>query len=318
MDISQLKSASAVKMDVFSLSLLTPLMMHGWQKKVQVPGKRDRSEALEAEVRTMSVKGILRYWWRTLQNEADPERLLSDEMRLFGGTRGEEAKRSPLTLRLEKMLTSQHCARVLPHSSGKKFRSFSVKEGETFNLIVSNLKKDEAYEQKHRGYLTYMLHLAGFGQRARRGAGALQYDGFRWQFPEDVQQSLRNVLTDLNHQDDFSFPDLSSNCLLKRNGPVKARHPVLVTVWIGQAQSNAGDVRTTISEAGHKANGQRDGRQWLGSAKSGRLASPLHATVRKIGHHYVPMISEVSSSHMEKRGYQEARDAFLRHLGVNV
>lgn len=314
-ELQTLKRASAVQMKTYSLTVLTPLMMHGWQKRIT----KRRSVPVESEVRALSIKGILRYWWRTLQDEPDRRKLLADETKLFGGMAGDnEATQSPLMLRLEKTVTSQHPATVLPHSSRSRFRTLAIKSGEKFNLIASNLRKDEAYQHKHRDYITYMLFLSGFGQRARRGAGAVQNDDFHWRSVADYQHQLQEVLAKLGRHQNYAFPATTAGHLLKREGTVRARHPVLISVWAGRPMEDAEEVRRQISDAGHVANRGRGGMQWLGSTLSGRFASPLHATVRQIGSLYIPVISEVWSPHLDKQDYQRARNQFLEHLGVNL
>lgn len=320
-DLQTLKRASAVRMEAYPLTVLTPLMMHGWQQRVTTRSGGVRGVPVEAEARALSIKGILRYWWRTLQDEPDHRKLLAGEIRLFGGMAGDDkARRSPLSLRLEKTITSGHQDAALPHRSERRASSRAIKSGETFNLITATLHKDAALQREHHGYMTYMLLLAGFGQRARRGAGALQCDAFRWQSTAAFQSQLQEVLTELNRHEPYTFPALPSGpgLILQRERTVSARHPVLTAVWAGRAGETAESVRKRISEAGHVANSGRGGRQWLGSAQPKRCASPLHATVRQIGSSFVPIISEVSSPHLDKRDYQRARDQFLEHVGVNM
>ena len=49
-----LLTASAIETEGFTLETLTPLFMHGNRRNL--------------EVRVPSIKGVLRYWWRTLQD----------------------------------------------------------------------------------------------------------------------------------------------------------------------------------------------------------------------------------------------------------
>lgn len=45
------------------------------------------------KLRTPSLKGAMRYWWRVVQAEGELERLKGDEVRIFGSV-GDEVGRS--------------------------------------------------------------------------------------------------------------------------------------------------------------------------------------------------------------------------------
>lgn len=303
---NRLKQGSAVETEVFTLRILTPLMMHGWQP-------------VEAAVRIPSIRGVLRYWWRTLQWDLSTDVLLKEEQRLFGGVGGgDQGVRSPVMFRLEHAIYSREEAWVTPHSPSKRFKTKAILEGQTIRLVMSHYIKDLGMQEKHRLYVQYMFLLAGFGQRARRGAGAVQYEGFTWNTLADVQQTLRQLIAQLNREQSFSFPPSDTGHLLQFQSSESPAHPVLNAVWAGRAYSDPELARRAISDAGHQAN-PSNRIQYLGYTKGqARLASPLHATIRQVGKEYVPIISEVTTEKMHERGYQAARDQFLRLLGVKV
>lgn len=317
--VDRLKQGSAVKTEVFRFRTLTPLLMHGWQKE----SRRGTSTPLGATVRIPSIRGVLRYWWRTLQPYESQSELLAKEKKFFGGVGGnDQGMRSPVAFRLERPIHSQESAPITPHK-GKRPTTKAIFAGQTIHLVMSHHHKALQLQEEHRLYIQYMLLLAGFGQRARRGAGAVQYSEFRWDTLVDVQETLRQLLVQLQRGQLFFFPSAEAGLLLQRQSAEVPRHPFLNAIWVGRSYADAEEARRAISEAGKRAN-PPNRTQYLGHSKGkDRLASPLHATVRQVGEVYVPIITEVTSSYTADLtsgadGYLAAREQFLRFLGVNV
>lgn len=319
-----LLTASAIVKEEFELEILTPLFMHGWKEeksKVKRKSNENIDEKLVAEARIPSIKGVYRYWWRTLQ-DLPPKALFEAESARFGGISGEQGRRSPVIFRLKHPVTDDGNAPILPHRSTKRGSGKAIRPNRTIHLIMFHLKKDAeavgeeglTLKKEHSLYMRWMLLLSGFGQRARRGAGAVQYAGFQWQSIIEIQEILCELLEQLKRDDAFEFPPPEKGLLLRRKEKPKNKHPQINAVWVGRAYSDAKEVRKRISFAGHKANSQGG---LLGSSNP-RFASPLHCTVRRVGQGYVPIITEVTSRDMDKNDYREARDRFLQVLGVKV
>lgn len=302
-----LLTASAIETEGFTLEILTPLFMHGNRKNL--------------EVRVPSIKGVLRYWWRTLQ-DSPSKKLIKQETAKFGGITGDQGCRSPVRFRLELSETKMDSSPLLPHRSSKKGYSPAIGAHQSLRLLMVHLKRDAEFagedgltlKEEHSLYVRWMLLLSGFGQRARRGAGAVQYEGFQWRTSSDIQNTLRDLLTRLKRDGTFQFPPPESGCLLRRKEKPQNIHPQINAVWVGEPSPSAEKVRERISRAGHRAN---SGGGLLGSSKP-RFASPLHCTVRRVGQGYVPVITEVTSRDMDKDHYRDARNRFLQILGVNA
>ncbi|MDE3840931.1 type III-B CRISPR module RAMP protein Cmr1 [Bacillus methanolicus] len=292
--------ASAVVQKDFSLTFVTPMVMHGAN-----PSKT-------AEFRIPSVKGIFRYWWRTLQDETNSTLLLEKEEACFGGTIRQKLK-SPVSLILQQPLTGIKPENVLPHKSSS-FRPKSMDVNKKVEVTVKTLRKHQEQFDTYDLYFQYMLHLAGMGQRARRGFGACQWDEHQWEKVDEFAHTLKEVLKKLSVHDQFDF-SLYENCILKRKKKANTSHPVLSAVWIGQGKETHQEVLRMFGEASHKAN--RFGN--LGSAKP-RFASPLWCTVRKIGDLYYPIVTEVQAKdeRYTNAKYERDRAEFLRVVGVSV
>jgi CRISPR-associated protein Cmr1 len=327
-DLNQLIEASAIQCKTFNCTVLTPLFLHGWQETVVTGHGRPVNRPVSAEFRIPSMKGVLRYWWRTLQ-PLKLQALQQKEQELFGGTSGDKGQRSPLLLKVsildrgpssENMNTSSLC----PHKGGMPSLALPADREFAFELAVH--QRNAARLSEYEAICKFMFLLAGFGQRSRRGAGSLQVEGLCWQNIKEYQNSLRETLQSLNCANDFEFPNGNTGgCLLqrKRRESTEARgafHPILQRVWVGSDSRTAEEARRQISNAGHLANPSGKA-QYLGNVGGkgiARLASPLLCTVRKIGEAYCPIVSEVSSPHLGKNEYIQRRNVLLEALGVKV
>ena len=69
----------------FNFKLITPMFggdAESWEIDTKNP------------VRSQSVKGMLRFWWRTMQSDTDPQQLLYKENSVWGGKTGDNAENS--------------------------------------------------------------------------------------------------------------------------------------------------------------------------------------------------------------------------------
>lgn len=313
-ELERLKDVSSLETFAFDAVVLTPLLMHGWQK----PGDRGRGTPLQAELRVPSLKGVLRYWWRTLQVDIEPKQLLQKEQSLFGGSAGneEDTRQSPLILKCSRMEERIKTAAVCPHKNQRGGFSTAIPAQTKFSIELAVKIKDRDKLGQYIFYMRYCLLLGAFGQRSRRGAGAVQCNGFQWKTTAELKESLHNTLASLGVAGDFNLNPGNKHCLLERSRG-DSQHPRILSLWLGKPFARAEEVRTALSKAGHAAN--PTGRpQLLGTTKGGRQASPLLGTVRKIGEQYYPLVTEVSSSSMGKSKYQEQRNLFLRSVGVSI
>ncbi|KZN97407.1 MULTISPECIES: type III-B CRISPR module RAMP protein Cmr1 [Aeribacillus] len=291
--------ASAVVQKNFSFTFVTPMVMHGAKRKEI------------AEFRIPSVRGILRYWWRTLQDETSPEFLLEKEEAIFGGTTNQQKSR--VSFILQQPITGYKSENVLPHKTSPVSLK-SIEANKTAIITMQTLHKHNEHFKLYDLYFQYILHLAGMGQRARRGFGACQWEEHKWGNKEMFTASLKQILEQLGVAQKFEF-SISGDGMLKRKKSATTPHPVLSAVWIGEGKSTPHEVLKMFGEASHRAN--RYGN--LGSVKE-RFASPLWCTVRKIGDLYYPIVTEVQAKdeRYTNSKYERDRAEFLRVIGVSV
>lgn len=308
-ETSQYRAGSALQRKFYTVETLTPMAMHGANSRG------------DPQFRIPSLRGILRYWWRAVQYETDPAKLLSREEELFGGTQTERIRKSLLRLVLQqkKFLLGKYP--LLNHKLETKDKSVTqALNPSQFLSIEASTYWSTASETwlNFQDVLELTLLLTGMGQRARRGFGAVQWQEHQFDSVEAYGQRLREVLGRLKVP---MMADMTDGCLVQAvvNFGQLPPHPTLTAVWIGKPyKDNAAGADCLLSDYG-RASHLRKGAS-LGGIKP-RFASPLWGSVRRIDGRLYPVISELQSAYSRKisaNTYQSDRNAFLQMLGVNI
>lgn|GEM_PF-1349053 len=310
--IEQLKNASALETRSFHLDLVTPLFVHGWHKA----GDNNKTNPVSAEWRIPSWRGIMRYWWRTLQTD-DPQTMRGNEEHLFGGTVSENARKSPVSFRFYSKINSyennQNRNAICPVAK-PGMKALAIPAGQRIDLKMYLAKRHASDIHFYESLCQYIFMLAGIGQRARRGSGSIQIE--QWKDKNEFSAVLKNKLHQLGVAGHFKTDDLPKGILVERQSG-DASHPILKHVYLGSDYNNAEEVRRAIDQAAKNAN-DPDNTQYLGSSRNPRFSSPLWCTVRRIGEHYHPVITELNNPHISKKEYILQRDLFLSELGVKI
>ena len=304
------KQQEATRKVQYELHMVTPLFMHGNKF---------------AELRESSFKGVLRYWWRALQFDGIPAKeLVKKEGELFGlALDSKSSKKSPVSLSLPvKLREKQPTFAIRPHDSKSKNDVIGL-SNQTFPLQLRVFEKDERFFEQAKAYVEFTFLLGSFGQRSRRGAGALQEKGHEFATVAQFVEAVAAVFKRLQKQSFYNIAKSKHHALQLKDTNRSKFHPVLRNVWIGKPFASGEAVRQAISNAGHLHNSQNK-EQFLGRLPNknkglSRQASPLIATVRKIGERYYPIISEVAPQNIVVNvQYMEARNKFLHGLGVEL
>ncbi|WP_462270678.1 type III-B CRISPR module RAMP protein Cmr1 [Desulfobacter sp.] len=203
----------------YEFELLTP--MAGGGTKSWIPD-------LENPVRTQSIKGQLRFWWRTIQNENDAANLKNREDQLWGSTQGAS------TVRLSVHLTKKPTFKPIPWGgrNGDKLDFTSVSlpafvffpfqntftPMDTCNVIDSlgfTLKVicPPEYEQEVSNSIKLWMLFGGLGARTRRGCGSLYCKEIAEQFQttNDIDQFVNELTGNQN-------PPLSTSAYPRLSG----------------------------------------------------------------------------------------------------
>lgn len=151
---------------------------------------------LDAPIRTQSIKGQLRFWWRTLQNESDYKTMLKKENELWGGKSGKDRNgrdrhiKSPIKIAvLDQKNLSTHHAELNDKGFALKDEVIPTYVAFPVTDALKNKKQDVVYiksakftlrvtyQKQHEKSIIPVLKLwtlfGGVGARTRRGCGSL-------------------------------------------------------------------------------------------------------------------------------------------------
>lgn len=173
----------------YKVKLITPMFggdVESWEPNKARP------------VRESSVKGHLRFWWRTMQPPMEPAKLQKAENALFGST--DAASRVSLSISyLEPPTVYQFGFSARDGVTGTNrgvtypiyalFPLISRKQGMgvtecTFQLTVTMTGLDKDKEDSVQNALKLWLLFGGVGARTRRGCGSLYCEAVMSEFPD--------------------------------------------------------------------------------------------------------------------------------------
>ncbi len=169
----------------FECEVITPMFLAG-------------ADGRAPELRTPSIKGAMRFWWRAMQGHLSLEELRKEEAKIFGAS-DEKIGRSKINIRIAKQPSSGDTKESLwqeipyeektSHRSEKKFkvptkykgisyllysthmlnRRPYIKVGFSFPIIISS--SDAQILKQAAASFWSLIYLGGIGTRARRGGG---------------------------------------------------------------------------------------------------------------------------------------------------
>lgn len=166
-----------------SFRFITPAFVHGAYQAQQsnIP-----------ELRAPSIRGQLRWWWRTLGYGSGDE--------LFGSASGDHGSASRVQTRLISPPTPHHCAaQILPHKENPNHRGTKQAIQERQDLFTieirplrGGLRDGEAGRLSNT--LDAWLLMGAVGQRANRAAGSLWPESDAPDSPSDYLSRCRSHL----------------------------------------------------------------------------------------------------------------------------
>lgn len=250
----------------------------------------------EMEFRIASLRGIVRYFWRAVQCQTTPKKLLEKETKMFGGTQPNTVASPVRFARLS--VFRQMNQEIQP---GTKI---------SFQLRTENRDMLDDYAR-----LIFLVGLLGaLGKRARRGYGAIQPENDpAFQTLKSYKEALRHTLSCLQWE---HTENKHKSCLFyhKEQKHPSPPHPTIRAIWIGAPDKDHTTIFNKFGEAFHMANQKGGG---LGKFKKGRQAPLLFGTIRKIGETYYPIITEMQTRNTNGDAYENYKKNFLREMGVH-
>jgi CRISPR-associated protein Cmr1 len=191
-----------------TLKIITPLFMGGAEQ--------------QPELRTQSIKGILRWWWRFLHSDKNLSDLKREEAKIFGGYIVENNEKVAIASKVKlewinfnnlNKSSSYLCMNdrrtpQQPHSKDySKIKKLAFNESQSFSLKVSFLSIDtnNHTEENFNKAIKLLHYFGGIGGRWRRGFGSIMV--------EEIMNEDSNIKTldELRDKIKKLFPITSNN-----------------------------------------------------------------------------------------------------------
>jgi len=223
------------KSDTFDFELITPMCggdSESWVLNTEYP------------VRAQSVKGQLRFWWRTMQNISEPKYLLEKENSIWGGeiedkdeTDRKYSVKAPVTIEIKNQKGRKQDVKLVEFvNNGEKKYKFDdnntipkylafpiestlrdakkknvninvryIKELKfSLQIIFSNNLKEDKIKEVLDA-LTLWTLFGGVGARTRRGCGSLYCEKLLERFKDE--NAIQKFIAGFgNYNDIFSYP----------------------------------------------------------------------------------------------------------------
>lgn len=249
-------------------------------------------------VRGQAVKGQLRYWWRTMQNETDFKQLLYKESQRWGGKVSDDDKlsniKSPVSIAVieqkdikTETIKANEKGNALGKNSIPGYVLFpvtqNIKNGEKI-YIITQLKFTLliSYPEKYQKEVTNTLILwalfGGVGARTRRGTGSLYCAELMKSFTSKTD--IKNFINELSSEQMQArdYARLTGSQLFIND---KMKNTPIATIWFG-----------LLKDYGNYRQDRKRKENSNGHKKPGRSFWPEPDAIRKITHQSSPTHKE--------------------------
>jgi CRISPR-associated protein Cmr1 len=212
------------------------------------------------EIRSSSIKGLIRYWWRATQAESNLENLRNLEGALFG-TVIKPAHKSPVAIRMHSKNPMIANHKPVPH---KGYLVKAINVGFEFSIDLIFRNEIASYAD----ILDLAMILGGLGRRSRRGFGATKRidQGSEHTISMDYVYSL---LTKITHA---QYKKNNSRIILHQN--VRLHYPYIRKIEIGKDWDSWKELLEYISKET-----KRNKTLIEANRKNTRFASPIWISV---------------------------------------
>jgi len=176
----------------FNISRYRNIIQREFELEVVTPMFSGGATVNEAELRTPSLKGMLRFWWRATCGSCDVEVLKEKEGKIFGDTAhkastmvhiepiGKLIINKDLKFRGEKFRVHGRPVYILDYlaygthtykkGAGNVYHKKHIAPGNRFSLKIDYEEKDA---EDVLSALSWMIHYGGIGSRSRNGFGSM-------------------------------------------------------------------------------------------------------------------------------------------------
>ncbi len=249
----------------FECKVITPIICFGVNQ--QMP-----------ELRVPSLRGLLRYWWRSIHANLSLEQLKEEEVRLFGGSFNDKQQKSIFNLQIiNQEKPSIRNFRTLPS------KSWSSKNGidalNQFTIMVGINSNDLILKEQLTNLMLLVSLLGGIGGRTRRGLGSFKIVSVENNQQTDIDnaEKIEDVIRKINPN--FSFSVNNGN-----------DYPYLEKIQIGDiAYDNYDDCLNMICDNAHTFDGP-----YTGFVRGGeKYSSPICVSIIEIDNKFYPIVTSL-------------------------
>ncbi|ONN27395.1 hypothetical protein XJ44_04200 [Thermosipho affectus] len=272
----------------FKCMVVTPMLCYGADKKYGL------------EIRAQSLKGVMRFWWRALNEHLPIDILREEEAKIFGGAGARKGK-SKFFMRVTDVYVVSKRYNILPHRNRNEKKNGKV-ELEAFvsgSFNVEFIFKDTKLMDTIKDLFILISILGGVGRRTRRGFGSfkiIEINGENFDYEKYVDlEKMANLMNKISKSEHFSVEKNDKGAGIKTNfykKKGKDKYPYIRFIEFGKEYDNYDELLKKISTASHNHNSD-----FTGYAKNGkRLASPVYVSVVEKDNKFIPVVTRLELS----------------------
>ncbi len=267
----------------FNCELITPLFMSG-------------GDSSTPELRTPSIKGAMRYWWRAMNGHLPLDdskdnngKVIEKGLRTIEGEIfGDTQQRSKIIIQGIEIVDKFEIKleKKVPH---KPFENKAISKGLKFSLKCALIPSKFFSEEQLKSLVFLTFTLGGLGNRSRRGFGSVKIDnGVEQSSIDAIFEHLKKINPKFKPIPEFGVTRIESD--FRRANP----YPFIKTIELGNPKSN---LIQKIADTTHdlKQKGVRVYEASLGLASRDRFASPLYVSIVPVSTSTAPIITTLNT-----------------------
>ena len=240
----------------------------------------------QAELRTQSIKGALRFWWRAIYGGDDIADMKQREAEIFGDA-GDIGKSKVLLKLVKKKNYNSSNYSPVPHKTAN-FTFVGLDPKQSFILELS------ADSIIHSLFELFAI-LGGLGRRSRRGFGSFIIKKINQEdYTDIINLDFLQTLINKIHQNDFQ----QVNSSIENNRHSNINFPFIKAIQFGKGIENASLLLNKIGQSSHTNNSQ-----YTGFVQPNRQASPIYVSITKKDNIYIPIITTLNGAYRNNSIY---------------
>ncbi len=288
----------------FSLSRFKNIETKRFKCEVVTPMFLGGADGRSAELRTASIKGALRFWWRVINHELKLKELKEKEAMLFGDAINKGEGKSKLKI----IITNKSQIQVgkfspLPHKN-VSFRFEGIKPNQKFYVTLIGL-------QEHFALFELFSILGGLGKRSRRGFGAFKIIEVDKK-PYEKPQAINTIMQLLINLDITGFIE-NKTAIDLVNEKRDHNRPFIKKIEIGGEFSSYEQVLKVIGQSSHDNNSD-----CTGFAKGNRrFSSPIYVSIANNDGKFCPIITTLNKVYKYELDCDDKAELFKKQILQN-